>query len=323
MSNKSILAVIACVIAIPFILLLSLVFMMPMMIGVDSSSESGEMEKIAVSPETMQWYDEVVSACNLYGIPDQVNVILAIIEQESGGSVENTGGDIMQSSECIGLPPNSITDPLVSIDVGVSYYASNYELAGGDMDIAIQAYNYGSPYVDYALANGGYSLENAQAYSDYMANEMGWDSYGDPEYVPHVKRYFMYDSTVGDEQFQIMMNEMLKYQGTPYVWGGDSPEEGFDCSGLTQYAYSVIGLSIPRTASEQWNAMQHITLEEAKPGDLIFFENTYKEGISHVGIYCGNDQMYHAGDVVGFADITLPYWQEHYAGCGRYIPEEY
>lgn len=65
--------------------------------------------------------------------------------------------------------------------------------------------------------------------------------------------------------------------------------------------------------------MQHLSLSEAKPGDLIFFHSTYatSDYVTHVGIYVGNNRMYHAGDPIGYADLTESYWQSHLIGAGR------
>ena len=78
-------------------------------------------------------------------------------------------------------------------------------------------------------------------------------------------------------------------------------------------------LSLPRTAQAQYDATQHIPLSQAKAGDLVFFHSTYNSGtyVTHVGIYAGNNRMYHAGDPIGYADLTSPYWQKHLIGAGR------
>ena len=82
----------------------------------------------------------------------------------------------------------------------------------------------------------------------------------------------------------------------------------------------MAGLSLPRTAQQQYDAMQHITLDEAVPGDLVFFTNTTNSGnyITHVGIYLGDNKMFHAGDPIGYADLTGRYWRQHFVCCGRY-----
>jgi len=89
-----------------------------------------------------------------------------------------------------------------------------------------------------------------------------------------------------------------RYLGVPYVYGGSSPR-GFDCSGLTQYVYGLLGISLPRTAQAQYNATTHISRSSARPGDLVFFFSG--GGVSHVGIYIGGNMMIaapHTGDVV-------------------------
>ncbi|MFU0788929.1 MAG: hypothetical protein ACFWT6_03070 [Virgibacillus proomii] len=72
-----------------------------------------------------------------------------------------------------------------------------------------------------------------------------------------------------DEMVQIVMNEALKYEGFPYVFGGDNPSTFFDCSGLTQWSYRKAGINLPRTAQQQHDATESIPLSEAKPGDLV------------------------------------------------------
>ena len=103
-----------------------------------------------------------------------------------------------------------------------------------------------------------------------------------------------------------------------HIWG-DSPSTSFDCSGLVQWCYGKAGIALPRTAQEQYNVTQHIPLSEAKAGDLVFFHSTYNAGtyITHVGLYVGNNRMYHAGNPIGYADLTGSYWQQHLAGAGR------
>lgn len=91
------------------------------------------------------------------------------------------------------------------------------------------------------------------------------------------------------------------------------PDYFFDCSGLTQWTYGKAGINLPRTAQQQYDVTQHIPLSEAQAGDLVFFHSTYNAGsyITHVGIYLGNNRMFHAGDPIGYADLTSPYWQQH------------
>ena len=122
-----------------------------------------------------------------------------------------------------------------------------------------------------------------------------------------------------DEEFAAIYKEAQKYVGTPYVWGGSTPETGFDCSGYVCWVYNQNGYDVGRTtANGLWNKSQHISEAEAKPGDLVFFEGTYDTpGKSHVGIYLGNGMMVSAGDPIKYADIHSSYWQKYLSGFGR------
>ena len=122
-----------------------------------------------------------------------------------------------------------------------------------------------------------------------------------------------------DSEFAAIYKEAQKYVGTPYVWGGSTPETGFDCSGYVCWVYNQNGYNVGRTtANGLWNKSQHISEAEAKPGDLVFFEGTYDTpGKSHVGIYLGNGKMVSAGDPIKYADIHSSYWQKYLSGFGR------
>ena len=122
-----------------------------------------------------------------------------------------------------------------------------------------------------------------------------------------------------DSEFAAIYKEAQKYVGTPYVWGGSTPETGFDCSGYVCWVYNQNGYDVGRTtANGLWQKSQHISEAEAKPGDLVFFEGTYDTvGKSHVGIYLGNGMMVSAGDPIKYANIHSSYWEKHLAGFGR------
>jgi cell wall-associated NlpC family hydrolase len=109
--------------------------------------------------------------------------------------------------------------------------------------------------------------------------------------------------------------------GTPYLFGGSSPETGFDCSGLVHYSYQQSGVSVPRTSLEQFRAARKISLGEAVEGDLLFFQD--QEKLSHVGIYIGDGQFVHAptsGRRVSVANLDNDYYQMHLVGVGRLLP---
>lgn len=143
-----------------------------------------------VPESVLQWQPYIEQELAKYGRADNLHVLLAITTQESGGTASL---DIMQASESLGLPPNTIQDPLFSIQVGVRYFdevMTQAENAGVDIDTGIQAYNMGNGYIDLVAQNGGkHSVELAQQFSRKMKAQLGWPIYGDPNYVAHVKRY--------------------------------------------------------------------------------------------------------------------------------------
>ena len=129
------------------------------------------------------------------------------------------------------------------------------------------------------------------------------------------------DMIVADT-FTKVKAEAEKYLGYPYVWGGSSPETSFDCSGFVSWVYNHSGWSIGRcTAQGLYNICTPVSEGEVQPGDLVFFKGTYATyGVSHVGIYMGNAEMLHCGDPISYADLTLPYWKQHFFAYGR-LPE--
>ena len=108
--------------------------------------------------------------------------------------------------------------------------------------------------------------------------------------------------------------------GTPYRYGGTSPVEGFDCSGLVFYSYRHAGLSVPRNSVELFKAAAKIPLEAAREGDLVFFQDQRK--LSHVGIYLGDNRFVHApssGSTVRVSTLDSAYYRRHLVGVGRLI----
>ncbi|AJK89391.1 MULTISPECIES: LysM peptidoglycan-binding domain-containing protein [Lysinibacillus] len=106
--------------------------------------------------------------------------------------------------------------------------------------------------------------------------------------------------------------------GTPYLYGGNTPV-GLDCSGFIFYAFNQGGLKIGRASSEGYFNGNTTSVQNPVPGDLVFFENTYKEGISHMGIYLGDNKFVHAGtDGVEISDVTYPYWSSKLVAYKRF-----
>jgi cell wall-associated NlpC family hydrolase len=117
-----------------------------------------------------------------------------------------------------------------------------------------------------------------------------------------------------------VVRQALRYKGTRYRMGGTT-KRGMDCSGLVARVWSDLKLKkIPRASSALYNSGKPVHLAELRPGDLVFFKNTYKKGISHVGVYAGNNKFVHAAgrhQGVTIAKLSDPYYQLHYAGARR------
>ena len=169
------------------------------------------------------------------------------------------------------------------------------------------------------------SQDQLSMYAMYMAT-LG----NRPDLFPdsgYVNRYYgterpVYEippEALSDETFAGMMQEAQKYIGYPYVWGGSSPSTSFDCSGYVSWVINHSGWDVGRLGAQGlYNICTPVTLSNAKPGDLVFFVGTYDTpGVSHVGIYVGNNMMLHCGDPIQYADLTQSYWQAHLYAYGR------
>ena len=123
-----------------------------------------------------------------------------------------------------------------------------------------------------------------------------------------------------DETFAALITEAEKYIGFPYVWGGSNPSTSFDCSGFVSYVLTNSGLYNTGRLGAQglYNISTPVTAADARPGDLVFFVGTYDTpGVSHVGIYVGNNMMLHCGDPISYTSIDTSYWQSHFYAFGR------
>jgi cell wall-associated NlpC family hydrolase len=120
---------------------------------------------------------------------------------------------------------------------------------------------------------------------------------------------------------RMLTRSALRFLGTPYVFGGDSPS-GFDCSAYVQHVFAMVGISLPRTADAQYDAGRPAT-GGPRPGDLVFFQ-TYTEGPSHVGIYLGKGQFVHASSSHGVmvSNLSESYWASRYLGAKRLIASQ-
>lgn len=173
--------------------------------------------------------------------------------------------------------------------------------------------------------SGGMNADQAGRYAILLQTKGNKDYlFADDPYVSTGSEYLEYDipgEALTDERFANMIHEAEKYLGYPYVWGGSSPATSFDCSGFVSYVINHCGngWNVGRlTANGLKNYCTIISPEEAKPGDLIFFQGTYNtSGASHVGIYVGDGMMIHCGNPISYASINSSYWQQHFYCYGR------
>jgi len=271
-------------------------------LGNSQSSEALSAEVLAHTPAIQKYASE-------FGIPEYVSAIQAIMMQESGGR----GTDPMQASECpyntqYPNTPGAIQDADYSIKVGVQYYADCVREAGcespQDMDklkLSWQGYNYGNGYISWALEKfGGYSEANALQFSKEQAAAHGWSGYGDPEYVPHVMRYYSgggwFAGLFGNGQLVTIAKSQLGNEGGQKFWswyGFTSRQEWCACfvswcadqAGLIQkgvvpkFALCTVGVDWFQEKGK-WQSGGSVPT----PGTIIFFDWDHDGSSDHVGI---------------------------------------
>jgi cell wall-associated NlpC family hydrolase len=120
-----------------------------------------------------------------------------------------------------------------------------------------------------------------------------------------------------------VLTRALTLVGSPYRFGGISAERGFDCAGFTRYSYEAAGIELPRTSESQFGAGWAVERDALRPGDLVFFKNTYRRGISHVGLYIGDGMFVHAASrkrEVAVDRLDQAYYASRFAGARRVLP---
>ena len=167
--------------------------------------------------------------------------------------------------------------------------------------------------------------ETLGRYAIYMATLGNRpDLFPDSDYIRQmlIEGYTKYDlppEALENTRFAAMIKEAEKYLGYPYVWGGSSPSTSFDCSGYVCWVLNHSGWSVGRTSAQGlYNLCTPVSRSNARPGDLVFFKGTYKtNGVSHVGIYVGENRMIHCGNPISYTNINTQYWQSHFFTFGR------
>lgn len=173
-----------------------------------------------------------------------------------------------------------------------------------------------------AILDRGLSFDQMERYGILMDTKgnraylFGGDIYAN---AGEVLEYDIPGEALTDCEFAALIREAERHLGKSYVWGGSTPQTGFDCSGFVCWVFNQMGKNVGRTtANGLLGKCDIIRPSEAKPGDLIFFQGTYHvSGASHVGIYVGNNMMIHCGNPISYASISSAYWQEHFLCFGR------
>ena len=260
-----------------------------------------------VSAEVEAYEPLIRKYATQHGISEYVELIKAVMMQESGGQ----GNDPMQASECgyntrYPNTPGGIADPEYSINVGIQNLAACLSAAEVenpiDMDnikTALQGYNYGNGYISWAKSTyGGYTYANAVEFSTMMAERLGWESYGDTQYVSHVLRYYPFGKAVGvgnQAIVEVALSQEGNVGGQPYWswYGFDSRVEWCACFVswcAEQCGYIDTGI-IPKfslcsdgiawfQSKGQWQDGSYTP----NPGDIIFFDWEGDGSCDHVGI---------------------------------------
>lgn len=207
----------------PLIILIVTLTSIGAVLGQSGSSFGGYSDGVLSYQASIEKY------CKQFDIPDYAALVMAVMQQESGGA----GNDPMQCSESpynLDYPqhPGGITDPDYSIKIGTQYLASCIRAAKvkspediSGISLALQGYNFGGGYISWAAAQGGYSKQNAVAFSELRATQLGWTGYGDSSYVSHVLRYYslLYPSGNGTFNYPLVTGTYSISSGYGYRWG--------------------------------------------------------------------------------------------------------
>lgn len=256
-------------------------------------SASGLAMAVGVSDEVLAYRATIQQVAQKYGMEAYVELLMAVMMQESGGR----GSDPMQAAEGgfnkkYPHVPNGITDPAYSIECGIQELKYALDKAGctgpTDLDrikLALQGYNYGSGYIDWAMErDGGYTKENAIAYSDMMCARPNWHygRYGDKEYVEHVLRYYQITNTGGSypaNGMQIPHYLQTDYGNIPYG-GGSIASSGCGPTSFAMIASYLTGNTITPPDAVAWCGNSYY-----KPGVGTYW-SYFQAAASHFG--CGS-----------------------------------
>jgi hypothetical protein len=290
-----------------------------------------------------------------------ISVLLAIVQQESGGDVARSNGDIFQSSESMsGGEVGVITDPNVSIHYGVKHFKNALKQANNHVDVAIQSYNYGVGFITWIKGDEP-TLDKRFAFSAEMKKKPAYSGpefigicrsddearkrnacYGDPRYLDRIKKYLVaidnpggvtpgMPAPGGNEVIEkAIATGMSIVNKSPYNWGGgrtieDIKNRSFDCSSFVRWVFDEAGVNLGEMSSTTTDTLigkgKKVSVSDIKRGDLVFFD-TYKTN-GHVGIYLGEGKFLNdnSSNGVSIDDMNSKYWSDHFSGNVRRVVE--
>ena len=300
------------------VLILVIVLVVMCFAGMMLASDENDMEILPVSEEVKAYEPIIQKYSKEHGIPDYVLLIEAVMMQESGGR----GTDPMQCSECnfntlYPHTPGSITDPEYSVNVGIQNLADCLQIAQCespvDIDaikLALQGYNYGQGYITWAMRKyGEYTKANAIEFSLKTAEQYGWASYGDMDYVPHVLRYYplgqiLYDPDTTQLIVEVAASQIGNVGGEPYwSWYGFTEHVEWCacfvswCANKCGYLDTVIPKFAGCSTGVQWFKARNQWADRTitpEPGMIVFFDWDRDGAPDHTGIVekCENGYVY-------------------------------
>jgi len=219
-------------------------------------------------------------------------------------------------------PPKQLPPMRYSIQVGAFSNMGNAVRFTKKLQAqGLNAYHFRHASGLYKVRFGNYS---SQDFARKKAENLKTGGLIEEYYIVSPKDYAALSYQAGDKDY--IRNEIVRtakqYIGVPYQWGGESPDTGFDCSGLTMVVYQLNGLDLPRSSRQQWKAGRPVKPSQLDRGDLVFFATSGGKRVSHVGIYTGNGKFLHAprkGRKIRMASLSNPYYKARYLGAKSYL----
>jgi len=233
------------------------------------------------------------------------------------------GGDSTVSRDTTYSPPPKHLPPMRhTIQVGAFSNMGNAVRFTEKLQAqGLNAYHFRHDSGLYKVRFGNYSSQN---FAHKKAENLKTAGMIEEYYIVGPKDYAALSYQAGDSDY--IRNKIVRtakqYIGVPYRWGGQSPDTGFDCSGLTMVVYQLNGLDLPRSSRQQWKAGRPVKRSQLDRGDLVFFATSGGTRVSHVGIYTGNGKFLHAprrGRKIQIASLSNPYYKARYVGAKSYL----